>query len=647
MPLIVAIAIRYIIMAAVQLGLWSLIEKYGLPLINKAIQELIEVFGVSEEDAQDIMANKILIAFEQVGIFALTLRTKMPVKVAERLGFTSKGWGKRTIKSTKGKQVDGLSINATSKVKATPEEIKSLGNTVSLNRGIKTLTIITLVSAIMGVVSATSTFMMAISNVIDFGNWQGAYQKTFQKIFTALGFPPDSPMPKARTLSAETWQRIYATVEVLNPVGISFPFSGLDKPYSRDNLADMIDEIAANLVKDGQQATYKNVIGIALPLIQLKGQPDISKLDNITFTKAVASAGAQPKTTTPTQQVKVFTGVISQGALGQGLTFQERQDDLIENMDELKQASSNNLAPFLAALPSRVRYEIKVVSSITTKDGFTQKGNAQQIKVGTYQDGKPKYKTVVNKFAVMDLYIFTDRNTKTKITTIVLGPTNAVTFQPGLNDLNSLAQELPKLITTQNVNEVSNITNVINNTENNNNIASSPTYQKPEDELNDTGFRFYKFSVNGETYFELLPWAGNIPFGYTMITKQEYLDQETLLSHSNPTRWKGYFEQIRAKNPTAFTTGKSGYVIKDGVPYYVGNGSVNDTINSVTSASNNGNKSGLNALTLSEWYQSQGQALPSVSERSVIYERLGLGPSSFYTGTSEQNTKLLNALKYK
>jgi hypothetical protein len=132
-----------------------------------------------------------------------------------------------------------------------------------------------------------------------------------------------------------------------------------------------------------------------------------------------------------------------------------------------------------------------------------------------------------------------------------------------------------------------------------------------------------------------------------MITKQEYLDQETLLSHSNPTRWKGYFEQIRAKNPTAFTTGKSGYVIKDGVPYYVGNGSVNDTINSVTSASNNGNKSGLNALTLSEWYQSQGQALPSVSERSVIYERLGLGPSSFYTGTSEQNTKLLNALKYK
>jgi hypothetical protein len=56
-------------------------------------------------------------------------------------------------------------------------------------------------------------------------------------------------------------------------------------------------------------------------------------------------------------------------------------------------------------------------------------------------------------------------------------------------------------------------------------------------------------------------------------------------------------------------------------------------------------KSGSSASTLFEWYQAQGQALPSVTTRAKLYQSLGLGQASFYTGTAEQNTKLLNALK--
>ncbi|MEK7068516.1 MAG: hypothetical protein AAB964_01740, partial [Patescibacteria group bacterium] len=51
------------------------------------------------------------------------------------------------------------------------------------------------------------------------------------------------------------------------------------------------------------------------------------------------------------------------------------------------------------------------------------------------------------------------------------------------------------------------------------------------------------------------------------------------------------------------------------------------------------------ASTLFDWYGAQDKTLPTVSERSKIYASLSLGIESYYTGTAEQNTKLLAALK--
>lgn len=51
------------------------------------------------------------------------------------------------------------------------------------------------------------------------------------------------------------------------------------------------------------------------------------------------------------------------------------------------------------------------------------------------------------------------------------------------------------------------------------------------------------------------------------------------------------------------------------------------------------------ANTLYDYYTGQGQKLPSIAERSKIYETSGLGSASLYTGTAEQNTALLNNLK--
>lgn len=645
MPVIIAVAIRYVIMAAVQLGLWSLIEKYGLPLINKSIVAIMEAFGVSEEEAQDIMANKIIVAFEQVGIFAVTLKTKMPVKVAERLGFTSKGFSLRKLKSAKAVTAEKAVVSATSKTIATGAEAKAIGETVALSRGLKTLTVVSFIGVIMGIVSATSNMVLAVANVMDFGNWQGAYQKTFQKIFTAFGFPPDSPMPKARTLSAETWQRIYATVETLDPVGISYPFSSIDKPYSRENLANLIDELAANIVKDGGQATYKNVIGLALPLIQLKGQPDVNKMDKLVFTGTPTAGSTKTSSSSVSSTTKVFTGIVSQGVVGQGLVFTPRPDDLIESVDELRDAAANNLAPFLASLPAKVVYEVKVVSSIITKDGFKQTGTTRQVQAGTYSNGTPKYKTITNKFATLVLYIITDRGTRTKLTTIVLGPVDSARLTVGQNDLRALETSLPKLVTTSNVNDISGIETANPITITTPPQVVEPVMQTQVEEGVDTGWRFYSFSVNGEEYLEVLPWAGNIPTGHTMLSKDEYLKRKNAMLQSNPTRWKAFFDSFAQSEKLALGGGKSGLVIKDGVPMNTDNASVPNTVPVVSSSKPTTIKSAANATTLSEWYQAQGRSLPSVGERSVTYEGLGLGPRSYYTGTAEQNTKLLNALK--
>lgn len=637
MPIIIALFLRKIVMASITGAGITILQSSVDGGFKSLVYEIRDKEGVTEQDAWDIVRNITSDFLLNTAGSLVALQTKLPVKTAELLGLTSKGVAKKVLKGKAAQVATKLASSGGASIvkSALPSWIK-----------------------IAGIPASAIWLISAVANIVEPGIYK---PEQTNSVYKALGIPFQYPVQSASDKpgpfssdSSVTFADYYKSLEANGVKGINNTFALQTQLFTKQNLSDLTNAVYGKAVTEGKALSVKQLIEAVAPYL-IGGNGNNGNISNIKITSpsnnsnnnysAVAPANAKQNTGSTTQQIKVFTGVVSQGALGQGLSFQERQDDLIENIDELKQASSNNLAPFLVSLPSRVRYEIKVVSSITTKDGFTQKGTAQQVKVGTYQNGNPKYKTVVNKFAVMDLFILTDRGTRTKLTTIVLGPTNAITFSPGINDLNSLAQELPKLVTTQNTNDVSNIITNNDNVVSETPTPTAPVYGNVEDEKNDTGFRFYAQSVNGEVYYEILPWLGNIPYGYTPITKQEYLDKELLLSSQNPTRWKAYFEDARKRNPTVFTSGISGYIIKDGVPYYMGNGSLNDTVNSVTSASSVSVKTGANALTLSEWYQSKGQALPSVSTRSVEYERLGLGSKNYYTGTSEQNTKLLNALK--
>lgn len=645
MPIVVAIAIRYIIMAAVQLGIWTAIEKYGLPLLNKAVIELMQAFGMTEEEAKAVMANKIIVAMEEVGIFAATLKTKMPIKVAQYLGFTSKGFVLRKVSSAGALAAEKTAISATTKAVATTAEVAKVAEVAAKSSGWAIKGVGDLLKYVTLFIGTPVGFFYALAQYVDYGAWQNPYQKTFQGLLGYIGIEPDKSLASAKTISADVWKRIYSTIEQLKPLGISFPYSDKDTPYSRENLAAVVDEIAANMVKVGTQPTYKNVMASLLLTLQFGGkEPNVP---NFPYTgiplKNVSSSSTGGGTTT--SNVKVFTGIVSQGVVGQGLVFTPRPDDLIESVAELREAAANNLAPFLASLPGKVVYEVKVVSSIVTKDGFRQTGTVQQVQTGTFADGKPKYKTVVNKFATLVLFILTEKNTRTKLGTIVLGPVDSTKLQVGQNDLRSLETQLPSLVTTQNVNDIKGIETA------NPITITTPPPAPPEvqpvnvEETVDTGWRFYSFSVNGEEYINVQPWLGNIPFGHTQLTQAEYLKKKAAQLAANPARWQAYFESMANDEKKALTGGKSGFVIVDNVPYAAENSPLAGTNHLVNNTGGMTNKSGASATTLFDWYQAQGQSLPSVSDRSATYERLGLGPRSYYTGTAEQNTKLLNALK--
>ena len=639
MPVIIALFLRKLVMAAATGGITTIIQKSIDGGFKSLVYEIRDTEGVTEEDAWDIVRNITSDFLINTAGSLLALQTKLPVKTAELLGLTSKGIVKKTLK--------GKAAQVATKIAADGGKKLVKG---SMPNWIK----------IAGIPASAIWLVSAIANIVEPGIYK---PEQTNAVYKALGIPfqypsqsaSDKPGPFSSD-SSVTFADYYKSLEASGVKGINNTFALQTQLFNKQNLSDLVNAVYGKAVTDGKALSVKQLIEAVAPYL-IGGNGGNINISNINSTNnnggnnnnssAVAPANAKQNAGSTTQQIKVFTGVVSQGALGQGLSFQERQDDLIENMDELKQASSNNLAPFLAALPSRVRYEIKVVSSITTKDGFTQKGNAQQVKIGTYADGKPKYKTVVNKFAVMDLYIFTDRNTKTKITTIVLGPTNALTFQPGINELNTLAEDLPKLVTTQDMNEISSITTtkdvIVNDTlikevykiqELTGEYIAPPGITNSNIENAQSAVNSLKFAwVNDPQLNEWRNQIANATAGANTLTNLKDKENEFLKD------WNAWNNRLRQMVDHYFEN-TPGAVRPKGY-------SVTDTNNIVTSVSSNGNVPNSNALTLSEWYQSQGQALPPVSERASEYERLGLGPRSYYIGTAEQNTKLLNALKYK
>ena len=308
-------------------------------------------------------------------------------------------------------------------------------------------------------------------------------------------------------------------------------------------------------------------------------------------------------------QIKVFTGVLTQGKLGEAAPFVARETDLISSIEDLQRAAENNLASFIMALPGKIVYEIKIVSSITTKDGFIQRGTIQRIISGYFKSGNPKYKTVVNKFAQLNIYVFTSRKVRTKIDTIVLGPVDSVAFQPKSNEIQLAEQSIKANITTSDISEISSIKTqeiieIISPTEPISTIKPREIWQPQRGE-------------GTQAYLQRL---GNLGFETALF--------ETSIPDIGRMAEPPTFPDIFPLKPSATPEQKTALGILPIIPL---------------PPSNNPNR--CLTATIAEFFDVNKINYPGVSDRSKLYEAFGLGPASWYTGTAEQNIKLLTEFK--
>ena len=577
MPAALASVVRVLLQTAVQTGIWFGLDALLLKPLKAAVQENMVENGMSEEEAKDHVANDLIDLLGIFGVTGVSIKTRIPNKVADYLGFTSKGYAKRKIIS---KATGGASpvILPTPVVKST---------TAALTGGATSVTMETLKATKPGFKAAYDfTYktlgvaflgMMAIGGWVDFGNWNsGAYQKKMQDLLAFVTFgilTPDADYRTSLTVSAEVFDKVYNTYKLNGAVSFNDPFKGQSVPFTRDNMLDLVDRVGANLLKTKGEASTKQVL--------LATQMMMVFSDTVPTQGAGLTGQTQSSYTTPldsgTALPKVYTGIVSQGVVGRGLVFEARPDDLIESVAELRQAAANNLTPYLQTLLGKIVYEVKIVSSYVTKEGFTKRGETQQIRNGSYTDGKPKYKTVTNKFATLIIYAITDKGARAKLSTIVLGPTNSAKLNVSQGDIATVEAELPNLVTTSDISEITGI-----ETSNTVSVSTPPP----------------------------------------VITNPTAAPRNSEGIPTNATKINAEDEAPEGWNVQRVGTGL--YTWADDAPQ---------------------SPASLQARTLSEWYASRGDKLPSLDDRSRTYEFLGLGKASYYVGSAEQNTKLLDALK--
>ena len=528
-PVIAAAALyaflRQVVMAiasgAIVTGAQELMDGTFRNLVN----EIRDTQGVTEQEAKDIVANILSDLALNSAAILFVLKSGAGVKVAEWLGLTSRKYGKAAL--TPAAELAASNIARDGGKSLARRLLGKVGKLAAKG-------------------TAIFWFFAALTQIIE-PLWYQPGQ--IQRVLNGLGIDVDVPGAAGTQApgpfsadSSVTFSDFAKSIEAAGVKGINNPAALQTQLYTRENLANLVNYVYGQQLLGGRNLKVADL----LPLLS-------KYLIGGSLAASVPSPTAS--VTVSPSLPKVYTGIVSQGVIGKGLSFTPRPDDLIESLEELKQAAANNLAPFLQSVLGKIIYEVKIVSSVITKDGFRQTGTVQQIRSGSTTSGAPKYKTVVNKFATLNLYILTDKGVRSKISTIILGPTNSAKLTVGINDVREIETALPSLVTTNNINDIKGIE-----------TAQSVTVSTPKSE-------------GGKSVPDL--------------------DTDSVVTPASPV-----------STPASVAT-----------------------------------IAGNNALTLFDWYQAQGQTLPNVSERSILYESLGLGQRNFYTGTAEQNSKLLSALK--
>ncbi|TAK58896.1 hypothetical protein EPO14_01095 [Patescibacteria group bacterium] len=601
MHLIIANLLRTAIMALTTALPLTALQQFFDGTVQKIVEEVKSENGLTLEEAKDIVANILIDLAANAAIVGAVIKTKIAVKTAEFLGFTTKGFSKRALTAK-------ASV-AVKKMQGPWEKFKSYSLVSKL---------LTLGTVASGLTWMASSFVQAIE--------PGVYQPKqandlWQSIIGVRPFPEKGLALQPANFKADTFHELATSLEIAGIKGLSNPVKQQSQLYSREGLADIINFVYGKAVLSGNvPSDWRNTAKLALPY-----------LIGVGTIPTPASISQTSTAQVPVPQVKVFTGIVSQGTLGAANPFVERRDDLIIDANELRDAAHNNLATFLTSLPGKLVYEVKIVPSVTTKDGFTQRGEMRQIQSATRKDGTLIYKRVINKFAVLNIFLLTDKGGRTGVAKIVLGPTDAIQFHPTQAELDGFATAIKGSIATSNIADITGVS-----------------------------------SADGTKLS--LPTASPLASAEVLISS---LDAEGVaaLARSKNTIKIAPARVVELQNIANNTKTQFHYRFSDGTvisaglnPSQAGTVDVAPIIHGQSSSpipqefveQERLLEGEINAIpvnprctakTLFEFFGATDEPIPQVVNRAALYEQLGLGQSAYYTGTGEQNVKLLSELQ--
>lgn len=682
MPVLLALALRYILIAIMQIGVFSVAQELLDTALTYIRGVLIRDEGMTPEEADESIAVEILSFAGGIGASAVFIKSRLPLRWLDKI--------------LKAKKPPAIRPSGTTSNLVSAQQLKTpVGKDKFSRQAVKVFG--------LSFIGSIPWWPNLVQQFMD----QGVFNATqTNRVMDALGVPkrfrwPTTPKTlQPGSYTAGEFLELFEQLKAAGAVGINATYAGQSQLFTTENLSELINYVVGTAIIKGEKSDKTAVKKALNEFVITKSTP----VSTTTTKNATAPTEVSAVTTKSIPQIQIYTGVLSQGTLGITQEFIARPDDMIQDVQELKAAIKNNLAPYITSLLGTFWYEIGIQNTYRTKGGFTVKGEPVKIISGYYTNGNPRYKTIYHKFAIMKLGLVDENGRNIKLRTIVLGPVNAVDFQPTRQELEAVQGSINPELFTNNVNDIKEIiapsgvdistSQPVNPNPPTQTLASSQVTNTTEKESGKSVFKSSNVSFEipaGRSMFISINAEGQQPVVYARsgdivrsLSLQELVPVYTrggntffkddnniehqitgaaIIWNEAIRRWERLSgikylslpQQNIADVHAAFGRGKlsslpnqlTGFsgpnAFKDFSEFLeasITGGDIDITESAITV-----NNEARDAKTLSEFYRAIEKGLPSLEERATFYQNLGLGPKSTYSGTAEQNNRLLAVLK--
>lgn len=393
MPVILAKVIRSAIGFAITLAIYTTAESFLKATLDRLPKAVSDWFGITEEEAQDFLHDFMIAQALAFGITVLAMRKRMPQVAADKLGFTSKGFSSAVMKTaTKAK------IEATTGVKVGTDLMKGWGSWSFVVKIMGSITAVWMLTQSIEVFAYRPRFF---TNILSFVG--------LEKVAERLLISPPKP------LFSDTEIRAHAQAF----------FKAGSGPLSFDYIKQLFEAAEDTVRGNLENPTQARVLAvIKQDLLNLEGGPG---LNIATGTKEAGRA---------------LRGTVAQDTIGTRVPFDTPDEDFIDTDAELRAKARETLMSFLRAIPGRIIYEVKLVTSYIDKNGLRRRAEWQEQVIGTNENGTPKTKRLLNRIAIIDIYAVKGPGSRTRIDRLVLGPTDAFGLTSGTTELAALSSSI-------------------------------------------------------------------------------------------------------------------------------------------------------------------------------------------------------------